>query len=76
MFAPILAGVARAVIAGIVFSGFKMLVRSLNNREIAEPVKRQRITRASARILVEEDGVWSEPGTARSREPGARADPR
>jgi hypothetical protein len=75
MFAPILAGVARAVIAGIVFSGFKMLVRSLN-RELAEPVKPRRITRARARILVEEDGVWSEPGTARSQEPGARDDPR
>ena len=59
MFAPILAGVARAVIAGIVFSGFKMLVRSLN-REIAPPPKRQRIT-ARARILTKEAGDWSEP---------------
>ena len=62
MFAPILAGVARAVIAGIVFSGFKMLVRSLN-REIAPPVKRQRIT-ARARILTEEAKDWSERETA------------
>jgi hypothetical protein len=59
MFAPILAGVARAVIAGIVFSGFKMLVRSLN-REIAAPVKRQRIT-ARARILTDGEKDWSEP---------------
>jgi hypothetical protein len=71
MFAPILAGVARAVIAGIVFSGFKMLVRSLNNREIAEPEKRQRITRARARI-VEGDGDWSESETAHSHQNGRR----
>jgi hypothetical protein len=64
MFAPILAGVARAVIAGIVFSGFKMLVRSLN-RQIDEPVKPPRITRARARILVEKDGVWSDQETPR-----------
>jgi len=75
MFAPILAGVARAVIAGIVFSGFKMLVRSLN-RQLAEPVQPRRITRARARILVEEDGVWSEPGPARSHQTGARSEPR
>lgn len=70
MFAPILAGVARAIIAGIVFSGFKMLVRSLN-QEIAAPVKPQRIT-ARARILTEEAGDWSEPETAHSRQNGAR----
>ena len=64
MFAPILAGVARAVVAGIVFAGFKRLVRSLN-RELAEPVKPQRITRARARILVEGDRDWSERETDR-----------
>jgi len=62
MFAPILAGVARAVVAWTVFTGFKMLVRSLN-REIAAPVKPQRIT-ARARILTEEAGDWSEPEAA------------
>jgi hypothetical protein len=72
MFAPILAGVARAVIAGIVFSGFKMLVRSLN-RELAAPVQPRKITRARARILVEEDGVWREPASADSHQAGARA---
>jgi hypothetical protein len=60
MFAPILAGVARAVVAWTVFTGFKMLVRSLN-REIAAPIKPQRITRARARILVEGERDWSEP---------------
>ncbi len=74
MFAPILAGVARAVIAWTVFAGFKMLVRSLN-REIAEPVKRQRITRASARILVEEEKHWGEPEIAQSQQAGAPTDP-
>jgi hypothetical protein len=72
MFAPILAGVARAVIAGIVFSGFKMLVRSLNNREIAESVKPKRITRARARILVEGDRDWSESETGHAHQNGAR----
>jgi hypothetical protein len=70
ILAPILAGVARAVIAGIVFSGFKMLARSLN-RELAEPVHPRRITRARARILVEEGGEWSEPDTARSHTDGS-----
>ena len=69
MFAPILAGVARAVIAGIVFSGFEMLVRSLN-REIPAPAKRQRIT-ARARILTEEAKDWAEPETVHSRQNGA-----
>jgi hypothetical protein len=75
MIAPILAGVARAVIAGIVFSGFKMLVRSLN-REIAEPVRPQRITRARARILLEGERDWDEAETPGSHQRGARADPR
>lgn len=74
MFAPLLAGVMRAVVAGVVFAGFKMLVRSLN-REIAEPVKRQRITRASARILVEEERDWGEPEIAHSHQAGARTKP-
>ena len=74
MFAPILAGVARAVVAWTVFTGFKMLVRSLN-REIAPPVKRQRIT-ARARILTEEARDWSEPEAASSPHTGARVDPR
>jgi hypothetical protein len=69
MFAPILAGVARAVVAWTVFTGFKMLVRSLN-REIAAPVKPQRIT-ARARILTEEAGDWSEPETTHSRQNGS-----
>lgn len=71
MFAPILAGVARAVIAGIVFSGFKMLVRSLN-RELAAPPKPARITRARARILVEGDKDWSESDTGHAHQNGAR----
>jgi hypothetical protein len=70
MFAPILAGVARAVVAWTVFTGFKMLVRSLN-REIAEPVKPRRINRASARILLEGEGDWGEPETTRSHQTGA-----
>lgn len=74
MFAPILAGIARAVVAWTVFTGFKMLVRSLH-RELAEPVKPQRITRARARILTEGDKDWSEPETARSHQTGARSDP-
>ena len=74
MFAPILAGVARAVVAWTVFTGFKMLVRSLN-RELAEPVKPRRITRARARILTEADKDWTEPETAHSHQTGARADP-
>ena len=72
MFAPILAGVARAVVAWTVFTGFKMLVRSLN-RELAPPVKPQRIT-ARARILTEEAGDWNE--AAGSHHKGARVDPR
>ena len=76
MFAPILAGVARMVIAGIVFSGFKMLVRSLN-RELTEPVRPPRITRARARILTEGEKDWTEPEVASSHHhTGARADPR
>jgi hypothetical protein len=71
MFAPILAGLARAVVAWTVFTGFKMLVRSLN-REIAEPVKPRRITRASARILSQDEGRWAEPKTAHSHQTGAR----
>jgi len=71
MFAPILAGVARAIVAWTVFTGFKMLVRSLN-REIAEPAKPRRITRASARILSQDEGRWTEPKTAHSHQTGAR----
>jgi hypothetical protein len=74
MVAPLLAGVMRAVVAWAVFSGFKMLVRSLN-RELAEPVKPQRITRAKARILVEGDKDWSEPETAHTHRTGARTNP-
>jgi len=72
MFAPILAGVARAVVAWTVFTGFKVLVRSLN-REIAAPVKPQRIT-ARARILTEEAGDWSDPHTGHAYQSGARAE--
>jgi hypothetical protein len=71
MIAPILAGVARAVVAGIVFAGFKRLVRSLN-RELAETAKPPRITRARARILAEGDKDWSEPETAHSQQTGER----
>lgn len=74
MFAPILAGVTRAVIAWTVFTGFKMLVRSLN-RELPEPVKRQRITKARARILTEGARDWSEPEVADSHQTGARPRP-
>jgi hypothetical protein len=72
MFAPILAGVARAVVAWTVFTGFKMLVRSLN-RELPAPAKRQRIT-ARARILTEEARDWSEPQTGQAHRSGARAE--
>jgi hypothetical protein len=71
MFAPILAGVARAVVAGIVFAGFKRLVRSLN-RELAEPVRPRRITKARARILTEGEGDWGEPESAHAHQNGAR----
>ena len=59
MFAPLLAGVMRAVVAGMVFAGFKMLLSYLN-RELVQPVQRERIRRASARILAEEEMPWSE----------------
>ena len=75
MLAPVLAGVMRAVVAWAVFTGFKMLVRSLN-RELPEPVKPQRITRASARILVEDEKNWGGPETAHSHQSGARTEPR
>ena len=69
ILAPILAGVARAVVAGIVFAAFKRMVRSLD-RELAAPVKPPRITRARARILTEGERDWSEHEAAHSHQTG------
>ena len=59
MFAPVLAMVIRAVIMWMVFEAFKMLLSYLN-RELVQPVQRERIRRATARILAEEETPWAE----------------
>ena len=59
MFAPLVVGVMRVVLVWIVFAVFKMILGWLN-RELVQPVKHERIRRASARILVEEEQPWGD----------------
>lgn len=59
IFAPLVTAVMRFVLLWMVFAAFKMIFRWLN-RELVEPVKRESIRRASARILVEEERPWGD----------------
>ena len=59
MFAPFLAGVIRVIVGWIVFALFEMAIGRLY-RALTEPVRRRRVIRASARILVEDQKGWGE----------------
>lgn len=59
MFAPLVTAVMRFVLVWMVFAVFKMIFRWLN-RELVQPVKHERVRRASARILVDEEKPWGD----------------